>query len=139
MFCTCTRCALGWMRCWCARGAPTSPARHSTSFQRASCLTSKVGRSKTSSHIDGPAAPRPPQIAGGYLPACDWGPRETVHLMNDALASLSAAAATDTRRELALAHDLAVGHRVIGAEIAGLRQLAEALDGAFGATLDLCA
>ena len=59
--------------------------------------------------------------------------------MNDALASLSAAAATDTRRELALAHDLAVGHRVIGGEIAGLRQLAEALDGAFGATLDLCA
>ena len=38
-----------------------------------------------------------------------------------------------------LAHDLAVGRRVIRAEIDGLRQLAEALDGAFGSTLDLCA
>jgi arabinose-5-phosphate isomerase len=58
--------------------------------------------------------------------------------MNDALASLSTADATETRQEAVLAHDLAVGRRVIRAEIAGLRQLAEALDGAFGSTLDLC-
>jgi arabinose-5-phosphate isomerase len=58
--------------------------------------------------------------------------------MNDALASLSAAAA-DKAQETALTHDLAVGRRVIRAEIDGLRQLADALDGAFGAALDLCA
>jgi arabinose-5-phosphate isomerase len=56
--------------------------------------------------------------------------------MDDALASLSAAATT--RKEPPLAHDLSVGRRVIDAEIVGLQRLAEALDGAFGATLDLC-
>ena len=58
--------------------------------------------------------------------------------MDDALASL-AAAATTSRQEAPLAHDLAVGRRAIRAEIEGLRQLAEALDGAFGTALDLCA
>ena len=57
--------------------------------------------------------------------------------MDDALASFSADAAN--RGQTALAHDLAVGRRVIRAEIEGLRQLAEALDGGFGAALDLCA
>jgi arabinose-5-phosphate isomerase len=57
--------------------------------------------------------------------------------MDDALASLSAA--VTIRQESPLAHDLSVGRRVIRAEIGGLQQLAEALDGAFGATLDLCA
>jgi len=57
--------------------------------------------------------------------------------MDDALASLSAAATI--RKESPLAHDLSVGRRVIDAEIAGLQRLAEALDGAFGAALDLCA
>jgi arabinose-5-phosphate isomerase len=58
--------------------------------------------------------------------------------MDDALASLSAAV-TDVGPESALTHDLVVARRVIGAEIEGLRQLAQALDGAFGAALDLCA
>jgi arabinose-5-phosphate isomerase len=58
--------------------------------------------------------------------------------MDDALASLSATATT-SRQESPLADDLTVGRRVIRAEIGGLRQLAEALDGAFGAALDLCA
>ena len=57
--------------------------------------------------------------------------------MEGALASLSAAA-KGRGQESALAHDLAVGRRVIRAEIEGLRQLAGALDGAFGAALDLC-
>ncbi len=47
--------------------------------------------------------------------------------------------APDSSREPPLAHDLAVGRRVIRAEIEGLRQLAEALDGAFGTALDLLA
>jgi arabinose-5-phosphate isomerase len=38
-----------------------------------------------------------------------------------------------------LSRDLAVARRVIRAEIDGLEQLARALDGAFGAALDLCA
>jgi arabinose-5-phosphate isomerase len=58
--------------------------------------------------------------------------------MNDALAGV-AAVASDNRQEAPLARDLAVGRRVIRAEIDGLRQLAEALDGAFGTALDLCA
>jgi arabinose-5-phosphate isomerase len=58
--------------------------------------------------------------------------------MDDALATRSAAA-TNNPQEPLLAHDLAVGRRVIRAEIDGLRQLAEALDGAFGIALDLCA
>lgn len=57
--------------------------------------------------------------------------------MNDALASLSAAA-SDSRQEPGLARDLAVGRRVIRAEIEGLQQLATALDSGFGAALDLC-
>jgi arabinose-5-phosphate isomerase len=57
--------------------------------------------------------------------------------MDDALATLSAAA--DNPQEPLLAHDLAVGRRVIRAEIDGLQQLAEALDGAFSTALDLCA
>ncbi|HML11645.1 MAG TPA: KpsF/GutQ family sugar-phosphate isomerase [Stellaceae bacterium] len=57
--------------------------------------------------------------------------------MNDALAGL-AAAASDNRQESPLSHDLAVGRRVIRAEIDGLRQLADALDGAFGAAIDRC-
>jgi arabinose-5-phosphate isomerase len=57
--------------------------------------------------------------------------------MADALASLPAAPA-DTGPEMALAHDLAVARRVIRAEIDGLRQLADTLDGAFGETVDLC-
>jgi arabinose-5-phosphate isomerase len=56
--------------------------------------------------------------------------------MDDTLASL---AAGGDRRKGGLAHDLAVGRRVIRAEIEGLRQLAEALDGGFSAALDLCA
>jgi arabinose-5-phosphate isomerase len=64
--------------------------------------------------------------------------------MNDALASLPAAATTNrmtsgNRATSRLAHDLAVGQRVIRAEIDGMRQLADTLDGAFGAALDLCA
>jgi arabinose-5-phosphate isomerase len=58
--------------------------------------------------------------------------------MDDALAGL-AAVASDNRQESPLAHDLAVGRRVIRAEIDGLRRLAETLDGAFGTALDLCA
>ena len=58
--------------------------------------------------------------------------------MNDALAGL-AAVASDNRQETPLARDLEVGRRVIRAEIDGLRQLAGALDDAFGAALDLCA
>ena len=58
--------------------------------------------------------------------------------MDDALASRSAAA-TDNRRETALAQDLAVARRVIRAEIAGLQQLADMLDGAFSTAVDLCA
>jgi arabinose-5-phosphate isomerase len=57
--------------------------------------------------------------------------------MDDALASLSAAATT--RKESPLVQDLSVGRRVIDAEIGGLQRLAEALDGAFGAALNLCA
>ncbi len=41
--------------------------------------------------------------------------------------------------ETGLGRDLAVARRVIRAEIDGLEQLARALDGAFGAALDLCA
>jgi arabinose-5-phosphate isomerase len=43
------------------------------------------------------------------------------------------------RRGNALAHDLAVGRRVIRAEIDGLEQLGRTLDAAFGRALDLCA
>jgi arabinose-5-phosphate isomerase len=56
--------------------------------------------------------------------------------MDDNLASL--AAARGDRQRTGLAHDLAVGRRVIRAEIEGLRQLAERLDSAFGTALDLC-
>jgi arabinose-5-phosphate isomerase len=78
------------------------------------------------------------QIAQGCSLGARSGSRDTVRLMDDALASLSAAAMTN-RPESGLAHDLAVGRRVIRAEIDGLRQLADGLDGAFGAALDLCA
>ena len=57
--------------------------------------------------------------------------------MDDTLARLTEVA-TEDRQEPGLAHDLAVARRVIRAEIAGLEQLAEGLDGAFGAALDLC-
>jgi arabinose-5-phosphate isomerase len=57
--------------------------------------------------------------------------------MDDAPASLAAATLND-RQKSALAQDLAVGRRVIRAEIDGLRQLGETLDGAFGGALDLC-
>ncbi|HTT78363.1 MAG TPA: KpsF/GutQ family sugar-phosphate isomerase [Stellaceae bacterium] len=43
------------------------------------------------------------------------------------------------QRPAGLGEDLAVGRRVIRAEIEGLQQLARALDGTFGAALDLCA
>jgi arabinose-5-phosphate isomerase len=56
--------------------------------------------------------------------------------MDDALATPRAAAPND--RMPPLARDLAVGRRVIGAEIDGLRQLSLALDAAFGTALDLC-
>ncbi|MFZ2003531.1 MAG: KpsF/GutQ family sugar-phosphate isomerase [Stellaceae bacterium] len=58
--------------------------------------------------------------------------------MNDALAGLSPVA-SDKPPESPRARDLAVGRRVIRAEIEGLKQLADTLDGAFGAALDLCA
>jgi len=58
--------------------------------------------------------------------------------MDDTRASLSAPA-SGTRQAAGLAHDLAVARRVIRAEISGLEQLTLALDGAFGAALDLCA
>jgi arabinose-5-phosphate isomerase len=58
--------------------------------------------------------------------------------MDDTLASLSAAAKGD-RQKTGLADDLAVARRVIRAEIDGLQRLAAALDGAFGAALDLAA
>ena len=58
--------------------------------------------------------------------------------MSDALASL-AAAATPKRQRPRLGDDLAVGRRVIQAEIDGLRRLADTLDDAFSAALDLCA
>jgi arabinose-5-phosphate isomerase len=57
--------------------------------------------------------------------------------MDDALASLAAAAADSP--EALREHDLLVGRRVIRAEIDGLRQLTGALDGAFSATVGLCA
>jgi arabinose-5-phosphate isomerase len=57
--------------------------------------------------------------------------------MDDALAAPRAAAPDN--RISPLARDLAVGRRVIGAEIDGLRQLSLALDAAFGTALDLCA
>ena len=56
--------------------------------------------------------------------------------MDDALTSLTEAA--NNPREAALSQDLEVGRRVIHAELNGLRQLADALDGAFGETIDLC-
>ena len=56
--------------------------------------------------------------------------------MDDALAAPRAAAPND--RISPLARDLAVGRRVIGAEIDGLRQLSLTLDAAFGTALDLC-
>jgi arabinose-5-phosphate isomerase len=58
------------------------------------------------------------------------------------LAERSVAAVLDgttTRPPSDLGEDLAVGRRVIRAEIEGLEQLACALDGTFGAALDLCA
>jgi arabinose-5-phosphate isomerase len=58
-------------------------------------------------------------------------------LMDDTFASLTAT--RGDRQKPGLAHDLAVARRVIRAEIDGLRQLAETLDGAFGIALDLCA
>ena len=58
--------------------------------------------------------------------------------MDDTLASLAAAAKGD-RQEPGLAHDLAVARRVIRAEIDGLQNLAGALNGAFGAALDIAA
>ena len=58
--------------------------------------------------------------------------------MDDTLASLAAAAKGD-RQEPRLAGDLAVARRVIRAEIAGLQLLAAALNGAFGAALDIIA
>lgn len=58
--------------------------------------------------------------------------------MDDAPASV-AAGVSDSLQASALALDLAVGRRVIRAEIEGLEQLAHTLDGAFGAALDLCA
>jgi arabinose-5-phosphate isomerase len=57
--------------------------------------------------------------------------------MEDALASLPATAANDGQGS-ALAYDLAVARRAIHAETEGLRQLAEALDAAFGAAVDHC-
>jgi arabinose-5-phosphate isomerase len=57
--------------------------------------------------------------------------------MNDALGNLSAAA-IESGQKPALAPDLAVARRVIGAEIDGLRQLADSLGGTFVETLDLC-
>lgn len=46
--------------------------------------------------------------------------------------------ASDAGQTSPLAEDLAVGRRVIRAEIEGLRRLTDALDGAFGRALDLC-
>ncbi len=46
---------------------------------------------------------------------------------------------TTTHPPAALGEDLAVGRRVIRAEIDGLEQLARGLNGTFGAALDLCA
>jgi arabinose-5-phosphate isomerase len=56
--------------------------------------------------------------------------------MEDALAS--GPEPTD-RHVMALEHDIAVGRRVIRAEIEGLRRLAEALDGAFCDAVERCA
>jgi arabinose-5-phosphate isomerase len=56
--------------------------------------------------------------------------------MDDALAAPRAA--VPNNRISPLARDLAVGRRVIGAEIDGLRQLSLTLDAAFGTALDLC-
>src|SRR5882672_7721958 len=58
--------------------------------------------------------------------------------MANALARLSAAA-MNAPPEPPLANDLAVGRRVIRAELDGLRQLADTLDGVFVTALDLCA
>jgi arabinose-5-phosphate isomerase len=58
--------------------------------------------------------------------------------MDDTRASLAAATKGDPQ-EPGLAHDLAVARRVIRAEIDGLQSLAGALNGAFGAALDLIA
>ena len=59
--------------------------------------------------------------------------------MDDALASRGSIAAPTDRPQPPLAQDLDVARRVILAEIDGLRQLAAALDGGFGAALNLCA
>jgi arabinose-5-phosphate isomerase len=58
--------------------------------------------------------------------------------MNDTLPSFRPAAANSVRRS-GLTQDIEVARRVIRAEVAGLEQLAETFDDAFGAALDLCA
>jgi arabinose-5-phosphate isomerase len=61
--------------------------------------------------------------------------------MDDVLATSQVAAPNDRTLPLGrdLGRDLAVGRRVIDAEINGLRQLSAALGDTFGAALDLCA
>ena len=63
--------------------------------------------------------------------------------MGDKIIAISASEAlAGLRRREALpllSQDLTVGRRVIRAEIEGLEQLAQALNGSFGLALDICA
>src|SRR5258708_12157264 len=77
-------------------------------------------------------------MAGGFPLRCANKTTRDVHLMADALARLSAAAMKPPP-DSPLVNDLAVGRRVIRAELDGLRQLADTLDGVFVTAVDLCA
>src|SRR6202047_1550807 len=128
------RCGPDSTRCWRARAAPNWRAAALISCRHAPCLISRAGRSKTSLHIDGGPGGAGAAIGGAITGERVLGNKAIAVSVSDVLADLSRVAEVPH-----LPQDIAVGRRVIRAEIEGLEQLAQALDGSFGRALDICA
>src|SRR5260221_13564473 len=122
-YCISMRCVPDSMRCWRARRAASWRVPALISCRHAHCLILRAGRSKTSSRIS-------VYSPGGRV----LGDSEIAVSTGTGLTSFAS-----DRQGTSLARDIAVGRRVINAEIQGLEQLGRTLDNGFAGVFDFSA